>query len=455
MPIRIDRRRPIVMFVAIATAGTAMWLWARTPPASALESGLISLGLDQERTAVVLNLAAAFVAAGLAALVATRPLVVPWAAGTAWYLVMFVLPMALHNRPTTLPGEAVSPQSYWLALAALACSGCAAAGIGTAAGIGVTNIVSATRRLGRRPSRRELVTKVGVALLLGAAGFGILRTPGILLYGPWGGVVTAVKPVAEGDLVNFRYWSRAFGTYRQAIVVLPPEYSGSPQLAFPTLYLLHGSPGSDMDWARMGATQIVRQAQAAGHIPPAVIVYPDGDGTRGGAADHWADNYVPGDMMESDFIDDLIPSVEAHFRVVPDAKHRAIGGLSSGGYGAANLALRHPGEFGSAMIFAGDLAPEPTAFGGNQAELIANDPLRLALGPKSDASSAFFIGWGASDPYRAENSLFAQRLHARGYLVFTDVVAGAHSWTVWTQLLSAGLDQIGSQLGWPEPAQGL
>jgi enterochelin esterase-like enzyme len=68
-----------------------------------------------------------------------------------------------------------------------------------------------------------------------------------------------------------------------------------------------------------GAGTIVGEARADGRMPPTVIVYPDGVGPRGGTEDHWADRYVPGDNMESDLVDDLIPSVQAHFRVVPGA----------------------------------------------------------------------------------------------------------------------------------------
>jgi S-formylglutathione hydrolase FrmB len=240
--------------------------------------------------------------------------------------------------------------------------------------------------------------------------------------------------------------------YRQAIVVLPPEYSASPNLAFPVLYLLHGSPGSDLDWIRMGALSIAAEVKAYRYMPPTILVFPNGDGPHGGAEDHWADGYVPGDNMETDLIYDLIPSIESHFRVVPDAAHRAIGGLSSGGYGAANLALRHPGVFGVAMVFGGDLAPEGSAFGGDTALLIANDPLRLALGPKPAGASAIFVGWGDSDSYRVENSLFAHRLQERGYVVVTEVIPGAHSWGVWMQLLTLAMEEMGSRIGRPAPS---
>jgi S-formylglutathione hydrolase FrmB len=101
--------------------------------------------------------------------------------------------------------------------------------------------------------------------------------------------------------------------------------------------------------------------------------------------------------MEADLIDDLIPFIEAHFRVVSDQAHRAIGGLSSAGYGAANLALRQPGEFALAFVFSGDLTPATNAFAADQAALNANSPLRLALAPRLNAPAAFFVGSGRGD----------------------------------------------------------
>ena len=437
--------------LAFLVAGVAMWQWTAIAAAQ-LQPSLLSLGLDPERTAVVIGTIGAGVGSAIAALIANGSISFPWAVGTFWYLLLFVIPTSEHSTPVTLPGEVVVPQQYSAAVFALVGLGCAAAGLGAAVGYGLRRIASAAFELRNRRSARQLVVAASALLLLCASGFGILRAPGILLYGPWWGVVSAATPVAQGQQVTFTYWSRAFGGYRHAVVVLPPEYSASPGLAFPVLYLLHGSPGSDSQWAHLGAAVIVGEVRAAKRLPPVVLVYPDGNGSRGGAEDHWADGYVPGDKMESDLIDDLIPSIEAHFKVVPDAKHRAIGGLSSGAYGAANLALRHPGEFGLALVFAGDLAPAASAFGGNQPALIANDPLRLALAPRPSEATAFFVGWGASDVYRAENILFAERLQQRGYEVVTDVVPGGHSAAEWRQLLLDSLEQMGGNLGPPAPA---
>lgn len=439
-----------VAVLALLAAGAAMWLFARWP-GSVLESSLLSLGLDEQRALIVVNLGATAAAAAVAALLADS-IVFPWATGSIWFAILFVSPASSQAGPSILPGEIVSPRLYAVAVVALISSGCAAAGLGASVGFGIHRLVAAARSLTWSRSRGRLASVAIGLCLFGASIFGVAGTPSILQYGPWSGVVVAARPIPQGQQLTFDYFSRAFGIYRSAVVVLPPEYAEHADQGFSVLYLLHGSPGSDMDWASMGASTILGEARNAGRIPPIVLVYPNGVGSKGGAEDHWADNYVPGDKMESDLIDDLIPSIEAHFRVVPDAAHRAIGGLSSGGYGAANLALRHPGAFEFALVFGGDLAPEVTSFGADEAAQIANNPLRLALAPKPDKASAFFVGWGASDPLMSENSLFAQRLRARGYSVVTDVVPGAHTWDVWRHLLLAALDQMGNRLGQPAAA---
>ena len=449
MPIPRPLQSIISPAVAFALAGVVVWAWPIGPFGRGLDSALLSLGLDDQRSGIVVELAGAVAAAAVAAVITNR-FVFPWIISCFWYGSLVVSALAIRQGPVTLPGETVAPLLYAMSLVALASCGAAAAGVGAAIGYGVRRWLIAAGELRRSRSPSKVGAGVAGLLLLGASLYGLVRLPGILLYGPWSGVVVAARPTAQGEQLTFDYWSTAFAAYRSAVVYLPPQYAASPSLAFPVLYLLHGSPGSDLDWSRMGAAGIAGEAEAAGRLPAAVIVYPNGVGPHGGAEDHWADDYVPGDRMESDLIGSLIPAIDSQFRVVPDAAHRAIGGLSAGGYGAANLALRHPGTFGLALVFGGDLAPEVTAFGADQRAIVANDPLRLALAPKPANAAAFFVGWGASDPVGSENKLFAQRLRTAGYTVTTAVVPGAHTWDVWRRLLLSGLDATGRALAGPE-----
>jgi len=58
-------------------------------------------------------------------------------------------------------------------------------------------------------------------------------------------------------------------------------------------------------------------------------------------------------QYESYIVNDLVPRIDATYRTEATMSHRAIGGLSMGGYGAAYLALAHPDVFDVAAIFSG------------------------------------------------------------------------------------------------------
>jgi S-formylglutathione hydrolase FrmB len=140
--------------------------------------------------------------------------------------------------------------------------------------------------------------------------------------------------------------------------------------------------------------------------------------------------------MESDLIGSLIPAVDRSFRTLASRQNRAVGGLSTGGYGAANLALRHPELFRLAIVLRVDpLEPEANSFGGNQARQRANDPLVLARVRAGPDSPAFFVGWGTADPAAPESEEFVRTLQEHGYTVMTAPVPGGHEPAVWESTL--------------------
>ena len=449
---------PILRTAAeLAVAGAVFGLWQHLPPANALEAWLVGLGLDQGRAGVLVALAGAALAGAGATSVWARALA-GWAAGCAWYCLLFVLPQALHPSLALLPGESVNPAALAAAALALAAMGFLPAGLGAAAGWGLRLGLGHVAALpGRRPA--GWAAAGAVVLLAAISGYGLSRTAGVLTYGPWDGVAQLADPppAAAGQralsplrVITFSYQSTVFGGRRQADVILPAGYYTAPLKRYPVIYVLHGDPGSMGQWQDEGVAAIVARLSAAGRMPPAVIVNPDGNGPRGASDDHWADEYVPGDLMESDLIDQLIPAVDSRFRVLADAGHRAVMGLSSGGYGAVNLALRHPGLFALAVDASGDLVPEPAAFRATPELRPENSPLLLALRPAPPGAPAIFVGW-ANDGYTAMNKLLARRLAAHGYRVFSAGAAQGHSWQSFRLLFWDALTRFGNLLGPTEP----
>src|SRR5205823_7618530 len=70
-------------------------------------------------------------------------------------------------------------------------------------------------------------------------------------------------------------------------------------------------------------------------------------------------------------------AIDTQYRTIPDGAHRAIAGLSEGGYGALNIGLHHPGEFRVLESWSGYERADnlQSIFGGDQALLARNSPL--------------------------------------------------------------------------------
>ena len=127
-------------------------------------------------------------------------------------------------------------------------------------------------------------------------------------------------------------------TYR---IYLPPCYNETER-RYPTLYMLHGNLFGQEEWDNIGIDDEAETLIDNGEIEPLIIVMPEGrsvsDTTSGGAFSY-----------EAVLVEELIPHVDAVYRT--DGR-RGIGGLSRGGYWAAEVAFRHPEKFASVGLHA-------------------------------------------------------------------------------------------------------
>jgi enterochelin esterase-like enzyme len=137
-------------------------------------------------------------------------------------------------------------------------------------------------------------------------------------------------------------------TVRQVWVYRPGGVRDDAKL--PIVYYLHGYPGNGAGpWTKQDNAGLLDRYFAGG-ARPFVVVTMDGTGTKHPDSE-WGDSVDGADRVESFILDRVIPRVEgAHRR---DACHRAIAGFSMGGYGAMNLAQRHPDVFGQVAAIAG------------------------------------------------------------------------------------------------------
>jgi putative tributyrin esterase len=125
-------------------------------------------------------------------------------------------------------------------------------------------------------------------------------------------------------------------------VILPKNYEANKAEKFPVLYLLHGLTGHYDNWADKAKIK----DYAAGYN--FIIVMPEGN-------DGWYTDSasVPNDKYESYLVRELIPEIDGKFRTLADREHRAIAGLSMGGYGSLKFGLKYPEKFVVVGSFSG------------------------------------------------------------------------------------------------------
>ena len=125
-------------------------------------------------------------------------------------------------------------------------------------------------------------------------------------------------------------------------------------------------------------------------------------------------------------------AIDARYRTIPERWARAVGGMSSGGYGALNLGLRHQDVF--SVILAempygdpGDVTAR--LLGGRGSAWLANAPDRYIPTMTFSAPVAAYLVAGAADPTLATARRLAAMLQRRGQdAVFQALPGAGHTW---------------------------
>lgn len=267
-----------------------------------------------------------------------------------------------------------------------------------------------------------------------------------LVYVP-GADFMDTKDVPHGAVASVTYYSKALGKFRRMHVYTPPGYETSSQ-KYPIFYLLHGAGDSDDSWSSVGrAGFIVDNLIAAGKAKPMVIVMPAGhtEPLRPLAGRFQPPNF--NDDFVKDFIGDIMPYAEAHYRVMHDRGHRAIAGLSMGGAHTLEIAVAHPAEFSYVGVYSSGLiglvpmngpfafpAPNPPW------EQVHASDLENPAGKKD--WKLFWFSTGSDDFLLNTTKATVELFQKHGYHPMFQQSAGGHTWTNWRDYLNEFAPQL-------------
>jgi enterochelin esterase-like enzyme len=253
--------------------------------------------------------------------------------------------------------------------------------------------------------------------------------------------------VVAPTVQNITVPSPALGGYADPVsVVLPPRYASHPGQRYPVLYLLHGFPGLPVQYLNVGQVLATEATLvAAGRMKPMILVLPTGTRSSLGLGNtEWANGIRSANGWETFVAHDLVSAIDARYRTIASGTARGIGGLSAGGYGALNIGLHHPGQFGLLESWSGYVLADriPAIFGRSSTVLNYNSPAKwittVAPQVRADRTYIWFYS-GASDSLAPQNRAFGAQLATLGVAHQYFLAPGRHNWQLWRGLMPQAL----------------
>ena len=260
----------------------------------------------------------------------------------------------------------------------------------------------------------------------------------------------ALKDVPHGHIQQVLFPSKSTNTLRVANVYTPPGYEQG-KTKYPVLYLQHGWGENETSWPVQGKANLIMDNMIAeGRIKPFIVVMTYGMTNTGAPigrrpppaqnnTNRGANTPRPGGGMgapglvasgvtageptgvaafQTVLIDEVIPYIDSHFRTIANRDHRAMAGLSMGGFETRTITLAKPDVFGYWGLLSG----------GNY------NPTELQGKTKP---KGIFISYGSKETGGANGLPKVEAdLKAAGYNVTTYVSPGtAHEFLSWRRSL--------------------
>ncbi|MCP6761730.1 MAG: esterase family protein [Fischerella sp. CENA71] len=238
------------------------------------------------------------------------------------------------------------------------------------------------------------------------------------------------------------YNSQVMGGSRTYGISLPPGYGKNSNQRYPVIFLLHGGHGSPKDWFEQkgGALTTLQKLYATGKLTPSIVITPDGNDKRG-SSPHWDPQYIDGPHgnVSTAIGSELVKIIQKRYRTLPNPDFWAMGGLSSGGWGAINVGLHNVNNFSILFSHSGYFKDQS----GPQ-----NSPIIHIknIPPQAQKRLRIYLDTGTSDIEEMEEA--KQFTKVLSQLKISNVFRefpGGHTWNYWREHLADSLTFVGEQ----------
>lgn len=243
-----------------------------------------------------------------------------------------------------------------------------------------------------------------------------------------------VNKVSHGTVSKVWYHSDALGLDRRLTVYTPAGYETSGK-RYPVFYLLHGMGGDENAWTELGrAAQIMDNLIAQGKAEPMIVVMTNGNASQEAAPGESSLGFVAPNMnlpktMDGSFetaFPEVVNFIDKTYRTHADKKHRAIAGLSMGGFHSLHISKQYPDLFNYIGLFSAAIMPnqgvKSAIYDDNEAKLKTQFDKKPAL---------YWIAIGKTDFLYEANKAYRQLLDAKGYPYTYYETGEGHIWKNW------------------------
>ncbi|HUQ67705.1 MAG TPA: alpha/beta hydrolase-fold protein [Flavitalea sp.] len=171
----------------------------------------------------------------------------------------------------------------------------------------------------------------------------------------------------QPGIIDSRHYSNVFGETRNFRIFLPPGYA-EKQKRFPVIYFFHGwgqryfGEGSE-EYAGYDKGEQNKGDNIANYVSKHNVIVVKADGYNRRTHEEYYRRPYNVSPVESYrqfpiYFPELVKYIDDHYRTIADRQHRAISGLSMGGFMTFFLAAKYPDMVSSAGSFCG--SPEFT-----------------------------------------------------------------------------------------------
>lgn len=254
-----------------------------------------------------------------------------------------------------------------------------------------------------------------------------------------------VNDVPHGTVSRVWYYSPTLKMNRRMTVYTPAGYDKNRKQKYPVFYLLHGAGGDEEAWMALGRTsQVMDNLIAQGKAEPMIVVMTNGNaGEQAAAGENHEGFRIPSmqqrGMMDGEFersFPDVVNYIESNYRVYKDKKHRAIAGLSMGGYHSLHISRYYPDMFNYVGLFSAAINPR-----NNTSPVYQNFEETLDI-QFTKKPALYWIAIGKTDFLYQDNVRFRQLLDSKGHPYVYYENEDGHIWRNWRIYLTEFAPQL-------------